>query len=78
MEFINFFGYDEDGEKHEPQLLDNKDVEERVAILKDVAIGLGNLNYPTGWEIKNTKDRYEKIILSVFIIITMVVLTGCK
>jgi hypothetical protein len=59
MELVDFFGYDEDEEKHEPPLLDDESMEERVAILKDVAIGLGKLGYPIGWEIKNTKDRIE-------------------
>ncbi len=55
MTLLDLFGYDEDGERQEPPLLNKNKVLEKIEEMKNMAKGMGEMGIPIGWS--NVKNR---------------------
>jgi len=54
---IDLFAYDKKGERHEPQLLDDNKVFEKIEEMKNMATAMGEMGMPIQWqEVNNTEE----------------------
>jgi len=55
MTLLDLFGYDEEGRREEPPLLDDEKVLDTMDEMKNMAKAMGEMGIPIGWD--NTKSR---------------------
>jgi len=54
MTLLDLFGYDEEGERQEPPLLNKNKVLEKIDEMMNIAKGMGEMGIPIGWDdVKN-------------------------
>jgi len=57
MTLLELFGYDEDGKRQEPPLLDDNKVLEKIEEMKNMATAMGEMGMPIKWqEVNNTEE----------------------
>ena len=57
MTLLDLFGYDEEGKRQEPPLLNDKKVFEKIEEMKNMATAMGEMGMPIKWqEVNNTEE----------------------